>query len=216
MIRINLVRACRSGSRAAKTLVSPREAVTGGVLLVVAFGMLFYLASRPKPESPKAEKAEKVVKVAPAQPPPAAKEEPPKVEPPQPEPKVEPPAPVEKAKTEVPPVAAPAEGCRISEVSVEKSGGSVAVVVRANAGVKYRGFELLEPDRIAVDVAGCLGNIPKAQASQVVEDPVVQKVRASQFRDDVFRVVVDVAKMPRYQIRAIEKGVEIQVLGAKP
>jgi len=209
VIRINLVRSKGSGGKPAKALVSPREAITGAVLLVAAFGMLFYLASRQKPAAaperpPKIEKAQPVVKAPPA--PQVAK-------PLTPPPKVE--APPSAARAEIPPASAPAAGCRVEEVSVQKSGGSVAVVLRTSAEVKYRSFELFKPDRIAVDLAGCLGAVPKAQASQAVQDPVVQRVRANQFRDDVFRVVVDVSEMPRYEIRGIDKGLEIRVLGRK-
>lgn len=211
MIRINLVRSTGIGGKPAKALVSPREAITGAVLLVAAFGMLFYLASRQKPAAapeppPKIVKAEQVVKAAPE--PQVEKPSPP------PPPKVEAPPPA--ARAEVPPVSVPATGCQVNEISVQKSVGSLTVVLRTTTEVKYRGFELFKPDRIAVDVAGCVGAIPRAQASQAVEDPVVQRVRANQFRDDVFRVVVDVSEIPRYEIRGIGKGLEIRVLGRKP
>ncbi len=216
MIRINLARSRGSGGKPARALVSPREAITGAVLLVAAFGMLFYLASRQKPAAapeppPKMVKAEQAVKATPPEPRPAIK----------PEPKVEKPPPPPPRKVEAPPPAAkaevpPAAGCQVNEISVQKSGGSLTVVLRANAELKYRSFELFKPDRIAVDVAACKGAVPRAQASQAVEDPVVQRVRANQFRHDLYRVVLDVTAMPRYEIRGIGKGLEIRVLGKKP
>ncbi len=219
MIRINLVRPQGLGGKPAKALISPREAITGAVLLAAAFGMLFYLASRQKPaaapEPPaKVAKAKPVVKAPPeprvempTPPPPAKVEAPPAA-------RVEAPPPA--ARAEVPPASPPAAGCRVEEVTIRKSGGSLTVVLRTNTEVKYRSFELFKPDRIAVDLASCTGAFPKTQASQAVEDPVVQRVRANQFRDDVFRVVVDVSEMPRYEIRGIDKGLEIRVLGKKP
>lgn len=206
MIRINLLRSKGPEGKPAKALVSPREAITGAVLLVAAIGMLFYLASRQKPSA------------APAPEPPLATRPEPKAEepppPPLPPPKVEAPPPA--ARAEVPAASVPATGCQVTEIGVQKSGGSLTVVIRTSAEVKYRSFELFLPNRIAVDVAGCVGAVPRAQASQAVEDPVVQRVRANQFRADLYRVVLDVSEMPRYQIRAIDKGVEIRVLGKKP
>ena len=221
MIRINLVRSrAATGPKPTKALISPREAITGGVLLVAAFGMLFYLASRqkpaaapepppkiakaPEPPPPKIEKApepKEVEKPAPSPPPPLPK----KVE-------ARPPA----TGVVAPPESRPVADCQVSEISVQKPGGNPTVAIRTTAEVKYISFELFKPDRIAVDVFNCRGAVTRAQASQAVQDPVVQKVRANQFRADVYRVVVDVSAMPRYQIRALDKGVEIRVLGKKP
>jgi AMIN domain-containing protein len=204
VIRINLVRSKEQAARPAKSLVSPREAITGAVLLVAAFGMLFYLASREKPAATPAPEA----------PPQIAKAEPVVKAPP--EPKVEEPPPPPPKPAALPPPARAAAGCLVNEIRVQKAGGNLAVLIQTTAEVKYISFELSRPDRIAVDVFGCVAVVPRAQASQAVEDPVVQRVRANQFRPDVYRVVLDVSAMPRYQIRAIDKGLEIRVLGKKP
>lgn len=219
MIRINLLRSrAAAGPKPGKALISPREAITGGVLLVAAFGMLFYLASRQKPAAAP-EPPPKIAK-APEPPPPKIEKapEPKEVEKPAPPPSP-PPKKVEArppATGVVAPASPPAAGCQVSEISVEKPGGNPTVAIRTTAEVKYISFELPKPDRIAVDVFNCRGAVTRAQASQAVQDPVVQKVRANQFRADVYRVVVDVSAMPRYQIRALDKGVEIRVLGKKP
>jgi outer membrane biosynthesis protein TonB len=228
VIRINLVRSrAATGPKPTKALITPREAITGGVLLVAAFGMLFYLASRQKPAAapeppPKIAKAPEP-KVETPLPPPQIEKAP---EPKAPEPKVEKPSsPPPPKKVEArppatgvvaPPESPPAAGCQVSEISVQKPGGTPTVAIRTTAEVKYISFELFKPDRIAVDVFNCRGAVTRAQASQAVQDPVVQKVRANQFRADVYRVVVDVSAMPRYQIRALDKGLEIRVLGKKP
>jgi outer membrane biosynthesis protein TonB len=230
VIRINLVRSrAAAAPKPGKALISPREAITGGVLLVAAFGMLFYLASREKPAAapeppPKIAKAPEP-KVETPLPPPKIEKAP---EPKAPEPRVEkpepPPSPPPK-KVEArppatgvvaPPESPPAAGCQVSEISVQKPGGNPTIAIRTTAEVKYISFELFKPDRIAIDVFNCRGAVTRAQASQAVQDLVVQKVRANQFRADVYRVVVDVSAMPRYQIRALDKGVEIRVLGKKP
>jgi hypothetical protein len=192
MIRINLLRGLRPSAKPPKSLVSRREAVTGLVLLVTAFGMLFYLASRPRSDT--ARPAPAPTSAPP--PPPVKKEQPEAPPPPQPE-----------AKPEAPP-----EPCRITEVAVQKQGGTVAVMVQSTTALEYKSLELSKPERIAVDVNGCAGNA----ISQTVEDPVVQRVRSGQPREGVFRLVVDVASMPRYQIRSLERGLEIRILGGKP
>jgi hypothetical protein len=157
----------------------------GLVLLITAFAMLTYLASGPRSEPPRPAPAP-----APA-PTPAA--------PP-------PPAPAAVAPTPEP------EACQVTGITVLKQDGAVAVLVEANAPLKYKSLELSHPDRIAVDIPDC----PGAGTNQAVEDPVVQRVRSGQPREGVYRLVVDVAMMPRYQIRALDRGLEIRIVGGKP
>ena len=214
MIRINLLRSQRPGGKAPKTMVSPREAVFAGVLLVAALGMLFYLAVRPKP-SPA---PPTVAQPAAAPPPPEKKVEavtaPPKVE--APPPPAEPPVPAAKTEPPAPPPSpTPAAGCQIAAIGVEKRPQGPALVLRASTAVKFKSFELSKPDRIVVDVLNCVGTGAQARVSQEVQDPAVQKVRAGQFQADVFRVVVEMTAMPRYQIVPAERGLEIRILGGK-
>jgi hypothetical protein len=186
MLRMNLMRSLRPAEKPGKSLLSRREAVVGLVLLVTAFAMLTYLASGPPAEQPP----------PPAAPAPVVKQETPQ----------EPPTPP-------PPATAPEpEACQISGVKVLKQEGAVTVVVEANAPLKHTSMELSNPERIAVDITDC----PGAGTTQAVEDAVVQRVRSGQPREGVFRLVVDVAAMPRYEVHALEKGLEIRILGGKP
>jgi hypothetical protein len=220
MIRINLARTPGSGARPDRpALVSRREAVIGGVLLASAFGLLFYLASRPRSVAPEASPEVE------APPPPVQKAEPPKTEVPVVEPaKVEPPPLPKKAET---PPAAPARPpepppssaeCEVAAVQVERKGGGITVTVRASSDLKYHAFELEKPYRLVLDLAGCRVALPSDRRTQTVENSPVQRVRANQFsiQPDVVRVVLDLASQQRYQVQAIRQGVEIRVPGERP
>ena len=214
MIRINLVRTARPAAKRERVLVSRREAIIGGVLLVAAFGMLLYLASRPKAGS-----QEQEVRSAPA-PEPAQPAAPPVTTPPAaaaPAPPVPPPV-ASKVLPPEPPAPAPkaapgGSGCIISDFVIQQGPGTVTVTLRSNTEPAYKSQELNSPDRIALDIADCRSAIPPKQAIQTVENPVLKRVRAGQWKTDppICRLVLDLARMPRYQVRSVPQGVEIRV-----
>ncbi len=240
MIRINLVRTSRPGIKPERSLVSRREAIIGGVLLVAAFGMLLYLASgpnqgtgqqearsapvpsAPQPAAPPAQTAETPTgpsaaePTAPAQGPPP--QEPPPQAPPPPPPQAPVVAPAQSATVPKPGPPSKAAstgsaGCVIRDFVVQQGPGGVTVTLHSSAEPAFKSQELSKPDRIALDIADCHSGIPSRQAIQTVEHPVLKRVRASQFKLDppICRIVLDLARMPRYQVRPVRDGVEIRV-----
>ena len=205
MIRINLLKSQKVSGL--PPLIGRREAIFGAALLALACVGLFYLSQRsrgspkppPKPAAARVEPASLPVSV----PPPP---EPPVTAAPAPEP---------------PPPVAPvnqAAGCTITAVTFETQPEALMVRVRASGAPKPKSFELDKPDRLVIDLPGCSLDVPRDQYSQRVDHPPVERVRVSLFQESppVVRLVLDLARMTRYQITPSTTGLDIRLPEAVP
>jgi len=200
VIRINLVRAKAREAAPERALISRREAVTGAVFLAAALAILFYLASQPGTVQ------------APGPPPPAAAVQPTPAKSVPPEPPAPQPAPARAAAPEPP---APAPGCQVTAVAIS---ADAVVSLRTNTAVKPTSFRIDNPDRIAVDLPGCLALFPNEQMIQKLDHPLVTRVRTSQFQQnpDIVRVVIDLRAPARHELQTSGQGVDIRILEPAP
>ncbi|MBI3975828.1 MAG: N-acetylmuramoyl-L-alanine amidase [Armatimonadetes bacterium] len=110
--------------------------------------------------------------------------------------------------TPPPPGAAPpsAESLKIMQVRVEQTTGTTRVLVDGTATMQYVVRELVDPDRLVVDVMDAVF-IPVKQEIPV-NSAVVENVRAAQFQadPDIARVVVTLKRKAAYTITADDGG----------
>ncbi|MGQ0568358.1 MAG: N-acetylmuramoyl-L-alanine amidase [Armatimonadota bacterium] len=95
---------------------------------------------------------------------------------------------------------------RVLQVRVEQPGGRFRVLIEGTLPLEYTVRELLEPDRLVIDVAGAVF-IPVKQEIPVA-GAVVTEVRAAQFQVDpsVTRVVVELRRKAAYTVSPAGDG----------
>jgi len=86
---------------------------------------------------------------------------------------------------------------------IETSGAGSALEVRlaTDGDVTYNAFKLEKPSRVVIDLNGVSNKLPKNLIN--VTDPVVKRIRVSQFKsapDAVTRVVLDVEEKSTYRV----------------
>lgn len=104
------------------------------------------------------------------------------------------------------PPATSGETARIMQVRVEQAQGVTRVFVEGTAAMQYAVRELVDPDRLVVDVLDAVF-IPVKQEIPV-NSAVVENVRAAQFQadPDIARVVVTLKRKTAYTITAEGNG----------
>jgi len=96
----------------------------------------------------------------------------------------------------------------VNELRVEPAAGFTEVVVRANGDFSYSDFLLTEPPRLIVDIKGARHALPRETFENIDRGGVV-RLRTSQFRDDVVRIVVELVAPTSYTLT--RQGREIRV-----
>lgn len=96
----------------------------------------------------------------------------------------------------------PAPG-QVHEVSVLPAGGDTEVVVISDASVEAREFLLAEPSRLIIDLHGASVGDLRGAYDDIGRGGVV-RLRTSQFRSDVVRLVFDLTGLPSYETAASE------------
>ena len=195
MIRVNLLKSIE-GSLRTGALVGPQELGIGAILLAAASAVLLYLSLTFKPPARVAPK--------PAEPaaPAAAVEQPRVVEPPT---RAAPPA--------APLATVPGSVFRLTGISIQPHAAGLSVLLQVDPHATWRATELREPHRLVVDIPNTRLAVPRPQLTQVIDHPVVRRVRSSQFQQDpaVSRVVLDLGSPARHEIRSGSAGLEILV-----
>ena len=74
------------------------------------------------------------------------------------------------------------------------------IVIGVDAEVKYEATRLANPDRIVLDIPNTLLSHALVGKSLSVEDGVLHRVRVAQFKPNVTRVVLDVARIGDYSV----------------
>jgi type IV pilus assembly protein PilQ len=96
----------------------------------------------------------------------------------------------------------PAEKARfIKAVDATGSGDALQVRISGDGAMSYKAFQLANPARLVIDVAGVKNAVKKT--SVVVDDATVKRVRVAQFKgapDPVTRIVVDLTSKSEYDI----------------
>ncbi|HSM09906.1 MAG TPA: secretin N-terminal domain-containing protein [Gemmatimonadota bacterium] len=96
----------------------------------------------------------------------------------------------------------PAPG-QVHEVSVVPAGGDTEIVVISDASVEAREFLLTEPSRLIIDLHGASAGDLRGAYDEIGRGGVV-RLRTSQFRSDVVRLVFDLTGLPSYETAASE------------
>jgi type IV pilus assembly protein PilQ len=96
----------------------------------------------------------------------------------------------------------------VTELRVEPAAGYTEVVVRTSGEVAYSDFLLTDPARLIVDLKGARHALPRDNFENIDRGGVL-RVRTSQFRDDVVRIVVELLEPTSYTLT--RQGNEIRV-----
>lgn len=100
----------------------------------------------------------------------------------------------------VQPIPAPGQ---VHEVSVVPAGGDTEIVVLSDASVEAREFLLAEPSRLIIDLHGASAGDLRGAYDGIGRGGVV-RLRTSQFRSDVVRLVFELTALPGYETAASE------------
>ncbi|UCC82065.1 MAG: AMIN domain-containing protein [Gemmatimonadota bacterium] len=91
---------------------------------------------------------------------------------------------------------------------VPAAAGYTEVVVRMSGEVSYSDFLLTDPPRLIVDLKGARHALPRDNFENINRGGVI-RLRTSQFRDDVVRIVVELEEPTSYTL--VRQGGEIRV-----
>ena len=95
----------------------------------------------------------------------------------------------------------------IQGVSLEKEDGQVVVRISATAKLEYQAIRLNKPERLVLDFNGA--TVGRWSKPHSVAEPV-GGVRASQFKPDMARIVIDLDRNASYQIASGSSGLEVK------
>jgi type IV pilus assembly protein PilQ len=109
---------------------------------------------------------------------------------------------------------APAPG-QVHGVSVRPAGGDTEVVVTSDASVEAREFLLSEPSRLIIDLHGATAEGLRGAYDGIGRGGVV-RLRTSQFRSDVVRLVFDLTGTPSYETAASEGRFVVRFANSGP
>ena len=104
--------------------------------------------------------------------------------------------------------AGPTDPATVNELRVEPAAQYTEVVVRTSDEVSYSDFLLTDPPRLIVDLKGAQHALPRDNFEDINRGGVI-RVRTSQFRDDVVRIVVELTAPTSYTLT--RQGREIRV-----
>ncbi len=108
-------------------------------------------------------------------------------------------------KTEALPLA---KAKTLKKIETSGSGAAMEVQLTTDGDASYSAFKLEKPARIVIDLAGIKDKL--AKNTMPVDSSLVKRIRASQFKPDVTRVVVDLAEATNYNI--VKSGDRIRVM----
>ena len=96
----------------------------------------------------------------------------------------------------------------VTELRVEPVADYTEVIITTSEEVEYSDFLLMSPPRLIVDIKGARHALPSDNYENINRGGVI-RLRTSQFRDDVVRVVVELVEVTSYELT--REGREIRV-----
>jgi type IV pilus assembly protein PilQ len=106
-----------------------------------------------------------------------------------------------------PPADAPSG--RVTSLRLDPSGGRTELTIEVDGGsVDWTDFTLADPTRVVVDVSGARNDLGSGRFEAINRGGILA-VRASQYMDDVVRVVIDLDLPSRYQISRVPEGIRV-------
>jgi hypothetical protein len=123
-------------------------------------------------------------------------------------------APVSPSRTPISPRDRPLSGTSlILNVALERHGDEVRVFIDADGPLTFKSFTMAEPFRVVVDFEGAISSL--GQETLPVSGPLLKRIRTSQYKKDVARIVFDLARPSPFWVEERERGVVVH-LGARP
>ncbi|HET6231028.1 MAG TPA: AMIN domain-containing protein [Longimicrobiaceae bacterium] len=105
-------------------------------------------------------------------------------------------------------------GGNVTTLRLESRGGNTELTVEIAGGdVRWTDFKMGGPPRVVVDIAGARSALP-SQRFDGLNRGGVASVRASQFTDDVVRVVMVLDRQADYTVTRVPEGIRIAVASA--
>lgn len=97
----------------------------------------------------------------------------------------------------------------VVEVRIVPSGGDTEIMVRTEGAVSYSEFALSNPTRLILNIEGARHALPRWSYEEIARGGVI-RLRSSQFRDDVVRLVFDLTVVDGYEVVEKEYGVSVR------
>ena len=109
---------------------------------------------------------------------------------------------------ELPRVASRSAAASVTGLSIAHGAAGAEVVISVSGDVRVQDFTLANPQRLVVDLQGStLLSAPRLYDK--VSRAGIVNVRMAQYRPDVVRIVLDLDKMPKYEIRREDGAVKL-------
>ena len=86
----------------------------------------------------------------------------------------------------------------LKKIETTGNGAGTEVLIATDGEASYSAFKLDKPARVVIDLAGIKDKLPKHTIE--VNDSIVKRIRAAQFKPDVTRVVLDMNQATAYNI----------------
>jgi type IV pilus secretin PilQ/predicted competence protein len=87
----------------------------------------------------------------------------------------------------------------VNEVRIAPAGQETEITILTSGPVKIQDFQLADPARLIVDVQGARHALPRSDYEGIGRGGIV-RLRTSQFRDDVVRLVFDLSRAQDYKV----------------
>ncbi len=101
----------------------------------------------------------------------------------------------------------------VNEVRIALAGQQTEITILTSGPVQVKDFQLADPARLIVDVQGARHALPRSDYEDIGRGGVV-RLRTSQFRDDVVRLVFDLSRHESYQV--VRDGPQVRLRFANP
>jgi len=106
------------------------------------------------------------------------------------------------------PVGAGTPAGSVNEVRIASAGQETEITILTRGDVQVRDFQLSDPARLIVDVSGASHSLPRYDYEGIGRGGVV-RLRTSQFRDGVVRLVFDLSRVQDYSLERDGEAVHI-------
>ena len=105
--------------------------------------------------------------------------------------------------------AGPEPPASVVEVRIVSAGAQTEIMVRTEGTVTHSDFSLSNPTRLVLNIEGARHALPRWSYEEIARGGVI-RLRSSQFRDDVVRLVFDLTVNGGYEVFDQEYGVSVR------
>jgi len=102
----------------------------------------------------------------------------------------------------------------LKKIETSGSGNATDVQIATDGEASYSAFKLNSPARVVIDLAGIHDKLAKNTIN--VDNSIVKRIRAAQFKPDVTRVVLDLAEATTYTVTKSGDRLHVTFGGAAP